>query len=92
MPTDKHQPPFRRLLWLKCSGALREMKNNPGYYEHLKQVKNSYPNGAFTTIECDLPRTYTDEEEGSEKLKIKIEILRNVLETYVKRNPRVGYL
>jgi hypothetical protein len=55
------------MLWLKCSGAYREMKNNPGYYEHLKKVKRAYPNGAFTTIECDLPRTYTDDEDNLEK-------------------------
>jgi hypothetical protein len=60
------------MLWLKCSGALREMKNNPGYYDHLKRVSKSYPNGAFTTIECDLPRTYTDDEEGSEENLAKI--------------------
>lgn len=55
-------------------------------------MKHCYPNGAFTTIECDLPRTYTDEDENSETCKNKILILKNVLETYVKRNPRVGYL
>jgi len=39
-----------------------------------------------------LPRTYTEYEEGSEEARAKIEVLKNVLETYVKRNPRVGYL
>ena len=37
----------RRLLWLKCSGALRQIKNNPGYYEKLKGVHTAYPNGSF---------------------------------------------
>jgi hypothetical protein len=44
MPTGKN---YRRILWLKCSGALQAMKNNPGYYEKLKLIQQSYPNGSF---------------------------------------------
>jgi hypothetical protein len=90
MPHSSTQA-YRRILWLKCSGALRRLKNNVGYYGALKKVTQSYPNGSFQQIELDLPRTYTDVNDP-EELKAKIEPLRHVLKCYVKRNTRVGYL
>jgi len=91
MPSSNKQT-YRRILWLKCSGALRCIKNNPGYYEKLKLVEQSYPNGSFNQIELDLPRTYTNLSPGTEEMKNKIAPLRNVLASYVKRNTRIGYL
>lgn len=89
MPTGKN---YRKILWLKCSGASRAIENHPGYYEKLKLISQCYPNGSFHQIELDLPRTYTNLQPGTDSMKEKIAPLRNVLAAYVKRNTRIGYL
>jgi len=38
---------YRRILWLKCSGALVEMSSHPGYYSSLKNLKMNYPTNNF---------------------------------------------
>ena len=82
---------FRRNLWLRASGALAvmELKENKNYYRNLKNLPMSYPNPSFNQIELDLRRTFTELKiSKSEKLIVK---LRNVLTTYTKRNPTIGY-
>jgi len=79
----------RGRLWLVATGALDQMLTNKGYYQSLLKASISYPNPCFHQIELDLTRTFTDMEvENAEEL---IPILRNVLSTYVKRNPTIGY-
>lgn len=82
---------FRRSLWLRASGALALMSlpENKHYYRNLKNLPLSYPNPSFGQIELDLRRTFTELKIAkSEKLVSK---LRNVLTTYTKRNPTIGY-
>ena len=62
---------------------------NKDYYRRLKKMDMDYPNPSFSQIELDLGRTFTE-------LKINqtgdlINKLRNVLYTFVKRNPTIGY-
>lgn len=48
-----------------------------------------YPNPSFAQIELDLRRTFAELKiQKSERL---INKLRNVLTTYTKRNPTIGY-
>ena len=82
---------YRRHLWLRASGALAVMslEENKHYYRNLKNQAMSYPNPCFNQIELDLRRTFTELKiQKSERLIIK---LRNVLTTYTKRNPTIGY-
>ena len=48
-----------------------------------------YPNPCFNQIELDLKRTYLN--ESPELVTQYIGPLRNVLTTFIKRNPTVGY-
>src|SRR5258708_6545431 len=78
-------------MWLRASGAssLKSLPENKNYYSKLKNLKISYPNPSFTQIELDLKRTFSDMKIAeSEKLMRK---LRNILTTYIKRNPTIGY-
>lgn len=59
------------------------------YYTALRGHKVDYPNPGFNQIELDLNRTFpNDPPEAVEKY---IDPLRNVLSTFVKRNPTIGY-
>jgi len=76
---------------MRSSGALAMMNlpENKGYYKYLKNTKLLYPNPSFNQIELDLRRTFSELKMGkSERL---INKLRNVLCTYTKRNPTIGY-
>jgi len=82
---------FRRSLWLRASGAAAVMNlpENKNYYRKLKNMPMQYPNPSFGQIELDLRRTFTELKVAkSERLIVK---LRNVLSTYTKRNPTIGY-
>ena len=82
---------YRRHLWLRASGASAAMNlpENKGYYKKLKKLALQYPNPSFNQIELDLRRTFTELKVAkSERLIVK---LRNVLFTYCKRNPTIGY-
>ena len=48
-----------------------------------------YPNPCFGQIELDLRRTYPN--ESAAQIEADIVPLRNVLNTFVKRNPTIGY-
>lgn len=50
----------------------------------------NYPNPSFYQIELDLRRTFQDESTNEEVDEMIIP-LKNVLYTYTKRNPTVGY-
>ena len=59
------------------------------YYYVLRDQKVDYPNAGFNQIELDLKRTYPD--EPPDVVEEKIGPLRNVLSTFLKRNPTIGY-
>lgn len=82
---------YRKNLWLKASGALQAMKlpENQNYYHKLKKLELPYPNPSFAQIELDLKRTFY--ELRVNKTERLINKLRNVLKTYCKRNPTIGY-
>lgn len=78
-------------LWLLSSGAanLISMPHNRNYYFFLRDQNIEYPNPCFNQIELDLRRTFpNDPPELIDKLIVP---LRNVLTTFVKRNPTIGY-
>ncbi|CDW83987.1 tbc domain-containing protein [Stylonychia lemnae] len=82
---------YRRHLWLRASGASASMSlpENQSYYKNLKRLEMNYPNPSFNQIELDLRRTFYELKiSKSEQL---IDKLRNVLATYCKRNPTIGY-
>ena len=48
-----------------------------------------YPNPSFNQIELDLGRTFPN--DPVDKVEKYIGPLRNVLNTFIKRNPTIGY-
>jgi hypothetical protein len=84
---------YRRHLWLRASGAsaMMNLPENKGYYRRLKATKMQYPNPSFNQIELDLRRTFTELKVGGKSSERLIGKLRNVLTTYCKRNPTIGY-
>ena len=80
---------YRRHLWLRASGAAVSMADNPDYYKNLKNLDIDYPNPSFNQIELDLRRTFYELKVG--KSEGLINKLRNVLATYCKRSPTIGY-
>ena len=78
-------------FWLLASGAANfiGMEHNRGYYYILRDKNMEYPNPCFNQIEVDLRRTFpNDPPEVIEQLIVP---MRNVLFTFVKRNPTIGY-
>jgi len=59
-------------IWLKATGALCQLKANPGYYTQLKNsVDLIYPNPDFHQIEMDVMRTYPHVEVAKTKEKLE---------------------
>jgi hypothetical protein len=83
------KPQHHKYTWLKCSGAFGLMQSNPGYYQALRQCGIKYPNPSALQIELDLRRTFPN--EAKDKIADLILPLRNVLCTYVLRNPSGVY-
>ena len=83
---------YRRHLWFRASGAAAALSlpQNRGYYRKLKNTPLEYPNPSFYQIELDLRRTFTELKIGKGQERL-INKLRNVLNTYCKRNPTIGY-
>lgn len=83
---------YRRHLWFRASGAAAayNLPENRGYYRRLKNTPLEYPNPSFYQIELDLRRTFTELKVGKGQDRL-INKLRNVLTTYCKRNPTIGY-
>ena len=81
---------LRKDLWLIASGAKKEMKDFPNYYN---DILNNYPNyipSLFEkTIESDLGRTFPEEEffQSNEN----INKIRNILIAFSRRNSSIGY-
>jgi len=81
---------FHKQLWLRASGALAQMTNNPGYYATLKKLAADYPSPDFHQIEIDAIRTYSN-IKGAEHRQEQEKRLVEVLTAFVKRNPKIGY-
>jgi Rab-GTPase-TBC domain len=81
----------RGRLWLVATGALDQMLCHKDYYQSLLKTKIEYPNPSFHQIDLDLTRTFVDMEVDKEEEQKMILPLKNVLYTYVKRNPTIGY-
>lgn len=65
------------------------MSLNKGYYQTLRDLDLTYPNPGFNQIELDLRRTFPNEDP--DEMEMHIDPLRNVLNTFLKRNPTIGY-
>ena len=76
-------------IWLQASGARGSIIDHPGYYESLKNSFVEYPNPSYSQIDLDLKRTFPEDEMF--KQEHVINTLRNVLVSYTRRNPSVGY-
>jgi hypothetical protein len=72
-----------RTMWLKCSGALQMINNNPGYYLALLAKGLDYPHPGSTEIQKDIVRSQVSEKT--------IEQMRNVLTAFIVRSPSIGY-
>jgi hypothetical protein len=76
-------------MWFVCSGAKREMTNNPNYYRNILCY---YPNNTISLyekqIEIDLPRTFPTDEYYSQTV---IRKMKNILLAFSRRNISIGY-
>ena len=87
---DKYDSSFYKQVWMRASGAKSQIHANPGYYQSLKKAQLLYPNPDFEQIELDVTRTFPHIRD-KDKREEKENQLRNVLNTYLKRNAKVGY-
>jgi hypothetical protein len=71
------------------SGAANLMNHNQDYYFKLRDMHHHYPNPSFNQIELDLKRTFPNDPPAA--VEYSILPLRNVLNTFIKRNPTIGY-
>ena len=73
-----------------ASGAKREMKNNPNYYENLSNnFPDFMPNPCENQIELDLKRTFPEDPFfQNEEVNAK---LRRILIAYTRRTISIGY-
>ena len=61
------------------------MLTHPGYYDSLKNAALKYPHPGPSEIEKDLHRS------GAGVSDSDIDLMRNILQAFVLRNPSVGY-
>ena len=79
---------YRKKLWMISSGAKKEMKEHPNYYNNiLTNYPEEMSNIHHEIILKDLPRTFPDKND--EELYYKK--LENILIAYSRRNPFLGY-
>ena len=78
-------------VWMLASGALNvmQMKHNKHYYTNLRDHHFQYPNLCFHQVNLDLRRTFPNEDPKD--VEKYMEPLRNVLQTFLKRTPTIGY-
>jgi len=77
---------YRSKLWILCSGAKKQISENPSYYNNLKKLSLEVPSLCIIQIEKDIKRTINlgNDPKFYEKLK-------NVLICYSIRNSSIGY-
>jgi len=77
-------------LWLIASGARREMRQFPDYYNDILNLYPDYVPSLFEkSIENDLNRTFPDEEFFQDEDNINK--IRNILTAFSRRNSSIGY-
>ena len=79
----------RKEIWMDKCGARALMDSNPGYYQSLKDNFLDYPNPIYQQIELDLKRTFPNNKNHATPEKEMQ--MRNILYSYAKRNPTIGY-
>ena len=77
---------YRSKLWILCSGAKKQINENPCYYSSLKKLSLEVPSLCRVQIEKDIKRTINlgNDPNFYEKLK-------NILICYSIRNSSIGY-
>ena len=77
---------YRSKLWILCSGAKKQINENPSYYNNLKKLSLEVPSLCQAQIKKDIKRTKNlgNDEKFYEKLE-------NVLICYSIRNSSIGY-
>jgi len=77
-------------LWLIASGARREMRQFPYYYNDILNLYPDYVPSLFEkSIENDLNRTFPEEEFFQDEDNINK--IRNILTAFSRRNSSIGY-
>jgi len=83
-------PELRKDLWMIASGARKEMKEFPNYYNDILNEYPEYVPSLFEkNIENDLNRTFPDEEFFQDTDNINK--IRNILISFSRRNSSIGY-
>ena len=83
-------PELRRDLWVIASGARKEMKEFPYYYNDILNEYPDYVPSLFEkNIENDLNRTFPEEEFFQDT--DNIDKIRNILIAFSRRNSSIGY-
>jgi hypothetical protein len=77
---------YRSKLWILCSGAKKQINENPHYYNNLKKLSLEVPSLHKNQIEKDIKRTKTLSKEPN-----FFEKLKNILICYSIRNSSIGY-
>jgi len=83
-------PELRKDLWMIASGARKEMKEFPNYYNDILNEYPEYVPSLFEkNIENDLNRTFPEEEFFQDTDNINK--IRNILIAFSRRNSSIGY-
>ncbi|KAF2074940.1 hypothetical protein CYY_003773 [Polysphondylium violaceum] len=80
---------YRSVIWLRSSGALARLSENPDEYYNILEKYKGKKSIATKQIQMDVDRTFPDHKFLN--TKEKMESLTNVLVAYSWRNPKVGY-
>jgi hypothetical protein len=77
---------YRSKLWILCSGAKKQINENPCYYSSLKKLSLEVPSLCRVQIEKDIKRTINLGNDPNFYDKLK-----NILICYSIRNSSIGY-
>ena len=78
---------YRAKLWLLCSGAKRDINENPDYYANLILLSSNVPSLYEKQINLDVLRS----NPKKNKNQVYLEQLRRILIFYSIRNSSIGY-
>jgi hypothetical protein len=77
---------YRSKLWILCSGAKKQINENPSYYSNLKKLSLEVPSLYKDQINKDIKRTTNPGNVPNFEEK-----LYNILICYSIRNSSIGY-
>jgi hypothetical protein len=77
---------YRSKLWILCSGAKKQINENPSYYSNLKKLSLEVPSLYKDQINKDIKRTTNPGNVPKFEEK-----LYNILICYSIRNSSIGY-